>query len=150
MIRNYENTPRPLVEEHYHIRMLFESQEKRAADRTSHRDREKAREERESDIKAAKGKELKAFWCDTCKTDFLAEALKEVEVDWSNPAQNIAFYRTKCFKGHWCQRLITDTHKDNYFFRSKKVCQDRGKYSADIVQPWETNYQLLYGRKNKS
>jgi len=150
MIREYENTPRPEIENHYHIRMLFEAQERNASDRQFHRDREKMAQERSDLIKDAKPKEVKAFWCDTCKLDFLGESIKEVEVDWSNPSQHIAFYRTKCFKGHWCQRLITDTYKDVYWFRSRKVAQDRGKHAKEILQPHETNYQLLYGRKNIS
>lgn len=140
--------PRPLVEDHYHIQSLIESQDRRASDRNSYREREKGREDREDLIKDAKPKDLKEFWCETCKEDFVAEAVREIEPDWSHSTQRISFYRTKCFKGHWCIRLITDRHKDTYFFRSRRVAADRGEHSTDVLQPWETNYQLLYGRKN--
>ena len=143
----YEHTPRPEIENHFHIRELIEGQERRTEDRVYHQNRLKGLEERNKDIKDAKGKETKAFWCDTCKLDFLAEAIKEVEVDWSNPTQNVAFYRTKCFKGHWCSRLITDTHKDSYWMKSRRVAADRGTYSLDTLQPHESNYELLYSKK---
>lgn len=150
MPRDYENTPRPEVEQHPHIRFLIESQNRRALDRTMYQNRDKARAERISDIKAVKDKEVKEFYCTTCRVDFFAWAIKEVEVDWSNPTSYIAFYRTKCAKGHWCMRHITDTFKDSYFFRSRKIVRERGVYFADTVQSWETGFQLLYGRKNRA
>lgn len=140
----YEHTPRPNVEHHYHIQELIESQEKRTYDRTYHRDKAKNAQERNDLITDAKGKEMKAFWCETCKEDFLAESVKEVEIDWSCPTQYIAFYRTKCFKGHWCMRFITDTHRDAYWMRSKRVVQERGEHYQDTIQPHETGFNTLY------
>lgn len=139
--------PRPLVEEHYHIQELINSQERRTDDREYYRNKAKEKEDRMGYIKDAKAKDLREFWCETCKEDFLAEAVKEVEIDWSCPTQYIAFYRTKCFKGHWCMRLITDRHKDAYWFKSKRVKADQGKHYADTVQPHETGFNLLYGKK---
>ncbi len=139
--------PKPLVEEHYHIRELIEAQDKRAKDRTYHQDRQKAADERMSDIKSEPAKIAKHFYCTDCEKDFVAEAIKQVEVDWSNSAQYIAFYKSKCFCGKWAQRLITDKFRDEYWFKSKKVAQDRGFHHNDLVQSFETNYQLLYGRK---
>jgi len=147
MVRHYENTPRPEIENHFHIRELIEAQEKRASDRTYHRDRIKALEERDKEINLAPAKQTMGFYCEKCKEDFMGEAIKQVEVDWSNTSQRIAFYKTKCFKGHWCMRLITDRLKDAYFFKSKRVAQDRMKHSLDLIQSFETNYNLLYGKK---
>lgn len=143
----YEHTPRPLTEHHFHVKDLIETQDKRAEDRTYHRNKAKALEERMNDIKAAKPKELKAFWCETCELDFLAESFKEVEIDWSCPTQYVAFYRTKCFRGHWCMRLITDVHKDAYWFKSRRVRADQGEHALDTIQPNETNFNLLYGKR---
>ena len=143
----YEHTPRPLIEDHHHIRDLIEGQERRTEDRVYHQNRIKANQERDKDIKDAKGQETKPFWCETCKLDFFGESIKEVEVDWSCPTQNIAFYRTKCFKGHWTMRLITDPHKDSYYAKSLMVAKDRGSHSLDILQPNETNFNLIYGKK---
>ena len=144
----YEHTPRPEVEQHYHIQHLIETQEKRSDDRTYHRNKAKALEERNELLKDAKRLALTDFWCDTCRIDFKALAWKQTEIDWSNPNQMIGFYKTKCWHGHWCMRLITDKHKDGFFIKSRAIARDRGKYYNDIIQPGDTGYQLLYGKKN--
>ena len=148
-MKEYDYIPRPLIESHPHIRMLFEAQEKSSTERNEHRDRQKSKDEREELIRDTPGYVLTDFYCYECKEDFKAQAIKEVEVDWSNPAQNVAFYRTKCFKGHWCQRRITDKHSDPYWMNSKAVAKDRGKNHNAILQPFETGYNLLYANKNK-
>lgn len=141
---NLDHTPHPLVEDHYHIRELIEAQEKRSADRQQYRDREKLRDERNSDVRDAKAMELKPFWCDKCQEDFFAQSIKEVEVDWSCPTQYIAFYRTKHWCHTWCMRLITDRHRDAYWFRSKEVARDKGKHYQDLLQPHQTGFNTLY------
>lgn len=143
----YEHTPRPHVEHHHHIRELIEKQEKRTDDRNYHRNKEKLIAEREDLIKDAQGFIVTDFWCNRCEVDFKAQAIKQVEVDWSNITQRIAFYKTKCFKGHWCMRLVTDRHKDKFWFKSRAVARDRGKHYADTLQPFETGFNLLYGKK---
>lgn len=142
---NLNHTPHPLVEDHYHIRTLIEAQEKRSADRTYHRNRIKESEERESLIADSQQVIETDFWCDKCG-DFKGQAIKQIELDWTNSTR-IAFYKTKCFKGHWCTRLITDKHKDRFWQRSKLVALDRGNHFTDTVQPWETNFNLLYGKR---
>lgn len=99
------------------------------------------------DIKDAAPKIAKLFWCDACKEEFVAETIKEVEVDWSNTGHYIAFYRTKHFCGKWCMRNITESWLDRYFAKSKVVALNRGKYYADTLQPFETNYEMLYSKK---
>ncbi len=140
----YESTPRPEIESHYHIRMLIEGQEKKADDRTYHLNKEKTKAERQDLINDAKPFVLTEFYCQKCREDFKAQSIKEVEIDWSNPNQFIAFYRTKCFEGHWCIRLITDKHRDGYWVRSKAVHRDRGVHYKDTIQPHETGFNLLY------
>lgn len=146
-MRDYEQTPRPNVEQHYHIRDLIEKQEKRASERNYYRDKAKEYQEREDLIKDAKGMVLTDFWCTDCDKDFKAMAVKQIEVDWSNSTQGIAFYKTKCFCGKWCIRLITDKNRDAYWLKSKGVQADRGKHFADLIQPYETNFNLLYGKR---
>lgn len=136
--------PRPNIENHFHIKELIDTQEKRADDRQYHKDRIKGLQERNELIKDTNQKETKAFYCETCKEDFFAESIKEVEIDWSCPMQSISFYKTKCFKGHWCMRLITDTHKDSYWFRSRRVAQDKGSHYKDTLQPHQTGFNMLY------
>ncbi len=142
----YEHQPRPLTESHHHVRDLIETQEKKANDRTYHKDKEKAREERNDLIKDAKPYVLADFYCYTCREDFKAQAIKETYVDWTCPTQLIAFYRSKCFDGHWCIRYITDKESDPYWMNSLAVALDRGKHYKDIIQPFETGYNLLYGK----
>lgn len=141
--------PKPLIEEHYHIDELIKGQEKRSADRQYHKDRVKGLKERDDLIKDSKLVCLTDFWCDKCKRDFKFVSIREVEIDWSCPSQMIAFYRSKCDKGHWCIRLITDKHRDGFFIKSKLTRIDQGSHYADILQPWQTGFQLLYGNKNK-
>ena len=143
----YEHTPRPNVEYHYHIRDLIESQDKRATARNEFRAREKEKEERESLIQSTPAFVLTDFWCDECRKDFKAQAIKEVEVDWSNVNQRVAFYRTKHWCGAWCIRLVTDKNRDRYWFKSKAVRTDRGRHMLDLLQPFEEGYQLMYGKK---
>jgi len=145
---NLDQTPHPLVEDHYHIRELIENQEKRSQDRTYHKDRIKNREEREEDIKSYEDKKVLDFWCDVCSIEFKSQALKQIEQDWNNLDQHIAYYKSKCWNGHWCIRLITDRYKDSYYKRSRVVANDRAKHIDDILQPHETGFNMLYGKNN--
>jgi len=146
----YENTPRPDIELHPHIRDLIEGQEKRVYDRNYHRSKDKEKEERDDLIKDNKMMAVTDFYCTDCKKDFKGVAVKQVEVDWTNSTQRIAFYKTKCFCGKWAVRLITDKNRDGFWVRSRAVRADQGKHYADMIQPHETGFNLLYGRKNKS
>lgn len=140
--------PKPLVEEHYHVQELIDRQQKRSEDRTYHLDKAKVLAEREELIREARVKDLLDFWCDQCEKDIKSVAVLQVEEDWSNPSQRIAFYQTKCFQGHWLIRHVTDKYMDRYWFRSRGVARDRGKHMTDMVQPWEDGFHLLYGRKH--
>lgn len=145
----YHQTPRPEIESHYHIQELIENQEKRTEDRNRARYKEKDRAEREEEIQRAKPADIIEFYCAHCEKDFAQVAFKQVETDWSNSSQHIAFYKSKhddC--GSWAIRYITDKFNDPYWSESKQVARDRGKHYKDLLQPWETGYQLLYGRKN--
>lgn len=139
--------PKPLIEEHYHIQMLIDGQQKRSDDREYHRNKLKEKEERIKTIEESKLVSITDFWCDKCEQDFKSMTVRQFEIDWSNPSQYIAFYKTKCDKGHWCIRLITDKQKDGYWIRSKAVAHDRGIAHNDIIQPHETGFVALYGKK---
>lgn len=143
-----DETPHPEIENHYHIQELFYAQEKNASDRQFHRDRIKATEERDNLIKDAPPIVLTDFYCRKCQKDFKGIAPRIIEPDWSNDTQRVAYYKTKCFKGHWVVRWITDRLNDPYFFRSKWVANDRAKHSNDILQDFQTGYNLLYSKKN--
>ena len=138
--------PKPEIENHHYIQDLINAQEKRVADRTYHQDRIKQNEERMSEIKAAATKETKLFYCTDCRKDFAAESIKQVEKDWSNMNQYIAFYKAKCPCGKWEMRLITDKNKDAYWYKSRRVASERGTHHNDLLQIFESNYNLLYGK----
>lgn len=140
--------PVPLIEEHYHIKELIENQQKRSDDRTYHRERVKSLEERNDLIGDAKVVEAKEFYCEHCREDFRAMAVLQVEVDWSNPRQNIAFYKSKHRKcGIWGIRLVTDRQRDGYFVRSRIMRLQQGFHHKDVIQPHEIGYNMLYGKR---
>jgi hypothetical protein len=143
---NFNQTPHPQIEDHHHIQDLINRQDKRVKERNRHRDRIKNLEERDEEIEKANRFVLHNFWCDKCKKDFQASSIKQIEEDW-NAEQRIAFYKTKCFNGHWCIRLITDRFKDGFHVKSRLLALDRGNHFNDIVQSHEENYNLLYGKK---
>ncbi len=134
--------PKILVEEHYHIEMLREAQEKRFQDRNTQRLREEYRNERALIISKAPLVEVKAFWCDTCKKDFVNIAYKHLD-NWSESA----WYKSKHKCGKWVMRFITDSFKDPYWFKSRKVRRDQSEHILDLIQPGETGFHLLYGKK---
>lgn len=142
-----KHTPKPLIEEHYHIQDLIDRQDKRATDRSYHHDQGKLKAERDSLIKDTKVADMIDFWCDHCKEDFKSAALRQEEIDWSNPNQLIAFYKTKCRNKHWCMRYVTDKNRDPYWFKSKFVRADRANHTYDLMQSFEEGYNLLYGKK---
>lgn len=143
---NLGHTPHPLAEDHFHVRELIERQERRVDDRNRHRQREKDRAERDGIIADSKAVVLTEFWCGRCRVDYRRLAYRQVEQDW-NADQRIAFYKAKCRRGHWGIRLITDRSRDVFFQRSRLVAQDRGVYAKDILQPFETGYNMVYGKK---
>lgn len=138
----FDQTPHPLVEDHYHIQDLINGQEKRSEDRKRHQDIERARDQNLKDIQGFKDIEFLDFWCDDCKVDFTGRAKKQVD-NWSPKA----YYKIKHTCGKWCIRHITERFLDKYFFKSKKVAYDRGKAYAEMLQPFESGFNLMYGKK---
>ena len=61
---------------------------------------------------------------------------------------NIAYYKIKHRCGTWSIRHITDRLTDQYFYKSKQVAKDREKGKVDMLQPFETGYNLAYGKNN--
>lgn len=134
--------PTPLVEEHYHIRELIERQEKRTEDKQRAKDVEKNRDSILKDIQGFKDIETLDFHCSKCKLDFIARAKKQTD-SWDT----IAYYKTKHSCGNWCIRHITDRRQDKYFFLSKKILKQRAEQHNDLLQPFQTGYNTLYGKK---
>lgn len=139
--------PKTNVEQHHHIEDLIEGQKKRTEDRHYHQERIKKAEEREKDMREAKLLQVVDFHCRHCRVDFTSTAMAQVEIDWSNPTQRIAFYKMKHKEcGNWCIRHITDKWKDAFWSLSRKVNNDRSKFHNDLIQPYEEGFNLLYGK----
>lgn len=135
-------TPHPLVEDHYYIRDLIAKQEIRSKDKQRWKN---IKAEEDSFFKWCDGfKDIEtfAFWCSHCDLDFTARAKKQID-GW----ENIAYYKTKHRCGTWSIRLITDRELDPYFYRSRRVALDRGIGSNDMLQPFETGFNMVYGKK---
>ena len=143
-----KHTPKPLVEEHYHIESLINAQEKRSEDRQRFKDIEKARNDRQSIIDDAKMVVATDFHCSKCDEDFKMNAVLQVEIDWTNAKQSIAFYKGKHKKcGTWSMRLLTDKARDGFWMKSRAVRNEQGKYHNDLLQPYETGFNMLYGKR---
>lgn len=143
-----KHEPKPLIEEHWHIQNLIKSQQKRAEEREYYRSQAKDKTLRGDLITDSQEFTPKDFFCKKCDVDFISLAHKQVEIDWTNTDQSIAFYKTKHKKcGTWVMRYVTDRLKDPYWQLSKVVATDRGKHSLDLLQPFENNYNLVYGKK---
>lgn len=137
--------PKPLIEEHWYIQELIDGQQKRVDDKEYHREKEKEKQERNKLILDAPLVAVTDFYCNQCQKDFKSMAIRQLEQDWTFN-QFIAFYKAKCDNQHWCIRYITDKQHDPYWMRSKAVARDRGVHHNDILQPFETGYNMLYGK----
>ena len=135
-------TPHPLVEDHYHVRHLIEQQERRTADKIKWRELKKQEDGFLKWCDGFKDIETFAFWCSHCDIDFTARARKQID-SWDN----IAYYKIKHRCGTWSIRLITDRELDPYFYRSRRVAIDRGQATNDMLQPFQTGFNMVYGKK---
>lgn len=134
--------PHPVIEEHYHIRELLEAQEVRTAERHRIQERKKFEESYLKDLKGFPEIATLDFYCTKCKHDFIARAQKELD-SWDK----VAYYKTKHTCGTWSIRHITDRFRDNYFARSRRVAYDRYKNHNDLLQPFETGFNMVHGKK---
>lgn len=134
--------PHPLVEDHYHIRELIEAQQKRADERTKYQNEKKNQEGFSKYVNGFKQIELLDFFCTHCGRDFIARAKKQVD-SWGE----LAYYKTKHRCGTWCIRHVTDKHRDSYFYRSKRVAYDRANNINEMLQPFQSGFNTLYGKK---
>lgn len=139
---NLDQTPHPVVEDHYHIRDLITAQERRTAARVKWQQFKKNEDAFLKFVQDFKDIELLDFFCAQCGHDFLARAHKQID-SWGEAA----YYKMKHKCGEWAIRLITDRERDPYFYRSKMVAIDRGQSAQALLQPFETGYNMVYGKK---
>jgi hypothetical protein len=104
--------------------------------------REKARDAFFKDVAGFKDIELLDFYCEDCKREFYARARKHID-SWSH----FASYKIKHTCGAWCSRHITDRSKDRYFIKSRFLARQRVEQHNDLLQPFESGFNMLYGKK---
>ncbi len=86
------------------------------------------------------------FYCKVCKKDYFPKRIVKVEQNDWNTGGTFRFWRSKhC--GTWNVRLITQKIKDKFFIKSPSVCRDRRLHKNDLIQPTETGFDMLYGKK---
>lgn len=139
----FKENPHPTVEDHYHIQNLINRQTQRTKEKVAYQEAKKNQQAWQDLLKGFKDIELLDFWCDRCQIDFTARAKRQVD-SWDK----IAYYKTKHRCGEWAIRHITHRFRDAYFFRSKKVAYDRATNSREMLQPFQTGFNMMYGKKN--
>lgn len=145
MRTQFEYDPKPVVEEHYYIQDLINKQERRTAEKRRYRDQKAQENDRRDSIDGFPDIATLDFYCEHCKVDFVARAKKQID-SWDL----IAYYKMKHRCGTWSVRHITDRDRDPYFFRSKKIAWQRADKVVDILQPFETGYNMAYGKDQRT
>jgi len=87
------------------------------------------------------------FYCYKCKVDYFPKRVVKVEQqDW-NTGGIFRHWRAKHKCGTMNVRLISQKIKDKFFIKSPSVCRDRRLNKLDLLQPQETGFDMLYGKK---
>ena len=110
------------------------------------RDIEKARDVLRSERDVDEQIPPNIFYCSKCKQDYTPKRIYKIDSkDW-NTNGIFRYWRSKHCK-QWNTRLINDKTKDKFFIKSPSVIKDRRLRKLDMLQPGETGFQMLYGRK---
>jgi len=132
--------------EHDDVRRLRE----RLEGRWEERDREKMREALRKERDVNDDTPASIFYCRRCQCDFFPRIVfKSQEEDWNTGG---TFRYWKAFHrlcGEPEKRLISDKLKDNFWRLSPSVKRQRAVFMKDMLQPQETGFNMLYGRKNE-
>ncbi len=78
-----------------------------------------------------------SFWCEKCQKDFDAPGYKS-----SNRYGEWWVGRDP--KGHKAIRHITERLKDPYFWKSRKLREQRVEFRKDLLQPGQKGYDMAY------
>jgi len=112
------------------------------------RDLEKQRAELKNELDVNEEIPAQIFYCKVCKKDYFPKRVVKVEQNDWNTGGTFRFWRSKhC--GTWNVRLITQKLHDKFFIKSPSVCRDRRLNANDLIQPFQTGFNMLYGGKNK-
>lgn len=109
------------------------------------RDIEKARDELKKELDVDEVIPASIFYCKECKKDYFPKRVVKVEQNDWNTGGKFRFWRSKhC--GVWNARLISQKIHDKFFIKSPSVCRDRRINKNDLIQPFETGFNMLYGK----
>ncbi len=110
------------------------------------RDTESQRNELKKEYDVDEEIPAQIFYCKQCKKDYFPRRIVKVEQNDWNTGGTFRFWRSKhC--GVWNVRLITQKIKDKFFIKSPSVCRDRRLHANDLLQPFQTGFDMLY-KKN--
>lgn len=110
------------------------------------RDNEAQRQAVKNELEVNEEIPAQIFYCSKCKQDYFPKRIVKVEQNDWNTGGTFRFWRSKhC--GVWNVRLITQKIKDKFFIKSPSVCRDRRLHQLDMLQPFQTGFDMMYGKK---
>jgi len=110
------------------------------------RDNEAQRQAVKNELEVNEEIPAQIFYCSKCKQDYFPKRIVKVEQNDWNTGGTFRFWRSKhC--GVWNVRLITQKIKDKFFIKSPSVCRDRRLHQLDMLQPFQTGFDMMY-KKN--
>ena len=131
----------------------IEKLEQRLEKRFQQRDREKeieyAKYENQKDVQEALQTPITDFYCKKCNCDYEdLNASPIIETDWTQKGKYLVYVNSKHKKcSTWNRRYATNKNLDPYWVKSPKMKRDQGNYYRDMIQPHESGFDMLYGRK---
>lgn len=83
------------------------------------------------------------FYCKECKKDYFPQRIVKVEQNDWDTGGTFRFWRSKhC--STWNVRLISQKIHDKFFIKSPSIIRDRRRFANDLLQPFQTGYDMLY------
>jgi hypothetical protein len=134
---------------HHQVDKLERLVDRNTNERAKDKEEKDRKYDRERLIADSKDNVTSAYWCSKCKKDYQAPSRRFIETDW-NTGDNIAYYVSHCPKRHINKRFITDRLFDPYYRSSRMLQVQRIDYQKDLIQPFQSGYNMLYGQSNNT
>lgn len=144
--QRFVNQEDEAMTDHERLKAIIDNQQE---ERQRYKHAQGLSEDNENRIKEGLQMRVTDFYCKNCKCDYQDyRTTGVVETDWNIPGADVAYWNSKHRKcGRWNRRYITGKNNDPYWTRSPKMRRDRGNFYRDMIQPHESGFNLLYGRK---
>lgn len=111
------------------------------------RDTEERREAAKRELDVDEYVPAVIYFCTDCNKEYVRNrAFKVEEDDWITGGK-FRYWKTKHTCGKWCIRYISQKTKDPFFRLSPSLKIDRSKHYKDLLQPSQTGFSMLYGKK---